>query len=511
MSSQTLEMVTWGPYKDLEKNTTIQKIIGNDADGFYAVSSEGQGKLNRSHLWLEYYSNLMVDLEARNEIILPSVSGVSTEFEQMYYIDKKLILFTTATNKETSTKTLYVQYLEQNGQLKNKPKKIGSIPIGNEDKDGFTFSLAEDKSKIVVSFHNTFMEYNDEPFTYVIMDTNLQIEFNEAFVLPFKSRKFDIIKSQVGNSGFIYMFAKLVQESKKKGKSDSEEKYEYKMLVYNNEKAEIKPYDITLVKYFPTDATFALNSKEEIVISGFFSGKTQKYAGEFIGAFYQIIDPRTEKVLPAVDAKAPYLVFDKTFIAENSLERNTTLPENYNNYVIKNLFPLTNGGYVLLAENYFMTEKKFVDPKTKEEIVLKYHNYNDIIAVGVNKDGKMDWAKRIPKNQVSLDDDGYYSSFAAICELTKTKIIFNDQKSNASKVITADKVKELKFLPEKAPKATAFVVTLYSDGSFEKDVVFSGKDAKNVFVPRLFYSNKENHITYGQLGKKYKFGTFSFE
>ena len=81
-----------------------------------------------------------------------------------YYLDNKIILFTTATNTDTETKHLYVQYLEQNGQLKNKPKKIGSIPLGNIAEDGFTFSLAENKSKIVI-FRIRFIRFNYILFT----------------------------------------------------------------------------------------------------------------------------------------------------------------------------------------------------------------------------------------------------------------------------------------------------------------------------------------------------------
>ncbi len=510
--SQTLEMVSWGTYKELEKNIKLQDIIGHDADGFYVVSSAGKGKIDKSHLWLEYYSNLTLELESRNEIILPSVGGITTEFEKMFYLDKKLILFTTATNNQTKNKYLYVQYLEPNGQLKNKPKKIGIIPAGNNEEDGFEFILTENKSKIVVAFHNTFSVYNEEPFSFVIMDSNLQIEFNEKFVLPLKGRKFSIVKTDVGESGFIYMLAKALIESKKRSsRSASIKKYEFILLVYNTEKSEFKDYKIAMQKYKPLNVTFTLNQKEEVVVAGFFSAKTQKKPGDFLGAFYQIIDPRIEKVLPFKEIKDSYLVFNKTFNAQNALDKNTADPLNYNNYVIKNLFSLSNGGYILLAENYFTTEKKFVDPKTKEKVVLNYHNYNDIIAVGINKKGKVDWVKRIPKNQVSLDDDGYYSSFYALCELSKIKIIYNDHKANSSKELLPEKTKTLKFLPEKSPKGITYVVTLYKDGSFEKDPLYPGKDVKNVFVPRLFYNAGDNYFIYGQLGKKYKFGSFSFE
>ncbi len=509
--SQTLEVVEWGTFKEIEKNTSFQKIVGHDEDGFYAVSSEGKGEINRKQLWLEYYSNLTFTLEAKNEIILPSVGGIATEFEEMFYLKNKLILFTTATNEQTERKYLYVQYLEQNGQLKNKPKKIGEIPTGNNKEDGFIFVLAENRSKIFISYHNSFMQYNEEPFTFKVMDTSLKIEFDEKFILPLKDRKFSVVKTDIGESGNFYILAKAVQVESRKGRGKKAKKYDNIMLVYNMEKEEFKTYDIKMQKYIPTNVLFTLNEKEEVVICGFFSAKTQKVAGQFLGAFYKIIDPRIEKFLPVPEKKFDFIVFDKTFLAENAQERNGVVPEDYNNYILKDLLMLSNGGFVLLAENYFITEKTFLDPKAKEEILLTYHNYNDIIAVGVNKKGKMDWAQRIPKNQNSLDDNGYYSSYATTIELTKLKIIFNDHKANAKKDKLPEKTKQIKFMLAKSPKAIPFVVTIYTDGSFEKDMIFPGKDAKNVFVPRLFYNTGENYFIYGQKGKTYKFGSFVFE
>ncbi|MFH2141629.1 MAG: hypothetical protein ABIJ97_04350, partial [Bacteroidota bacterium] len=176
--AQTLEVVDFGPVSELDKNIYLQQIVGHDEDGFYIVKSEGYNGLNGDNLWLEYYSNLTMTLEAKNQIVLPSVNGINTKYARLFYIEKKLILFSIAMDETQERQFLYVQYLDQNGTIKNKPKKIGEIPLKNNPEHGFGFILTENGTKITVYYHNTFMTYNNEPFTFKVIDSNLQVEFN---------------------------------------------------------------------------------------------------------------------------------------------------------------------------------------------------------------------------------------------------------------------------------------------------------------------------------------------
>lgn len=509
--SQTIEVVDFGTFQEFDKYSQFQKIVGNDEEGFYTLRSEGiHGKIDPfSKIWLEYYTSLLLTYESSNELIMPTVGGIQTEYSEMFYIDKKLILFSTAKDVSKGKIILYVQYMEANGTLKNKPKKIGEIPVGNFDKDMFHYILTENKTKIAIWFNNSFMTYNDEPISFVIIDSNLQIEYNEAITLPFKERKLDITQVKIGESGNIYMLIHAEQVNTKKNKA--KEMYDFIMFVYSMKNQEFQTYTIEIAKYFPTQVLFELNKKEELVFMGYFSGKTTKVEGEFLGAFYKVLDPRIQKFIEPANPKDDFILFDKTFLNENITGRNGLLPDQYNNFILKDIFVLENNSMILLAENYFETTTTFTDPQTKQEKTLNYLNYSDIIATGVNKDGKFDWVKRIPKNQNSMDDNGYYSSYFATAELSKIKIFINDNGSNKKKDMPLDKIKQQKFRLEKAPVSVPYIVTLYADGSYEKDPMFAGGEGKCTVVPRMFYKMGDRYISILLKGKTYKFAGFLFE
>ena len=502
--AQTLEM-DWGQAVELEKNHYYHKIIGSDKDGFFALKSEGILGVNDEKMKLEYFSSTMNTRESVNDLIMPTVGGAPTHFEDIFFLNSKLILFSSA--KSGSRNVLYVQYLNTDGTLKNKPKEIGSIPEGNVAEDGFKFDLKEG-GKILISFHNTFASYNNEPFSYKLMNSDLTEDVNVSLELPLKDRSFEVIQSEIGKNNDIYMLVKA-EKPKDKKKAAAAASYEYILYVYTLKKKEFHSFSITADKYAPTHAIMNLDAGGNIIVGGFFANKTVKIANEFMGVYYNRINPNTLKA-DAVDPKKNVKIFTKEIMAEFSQPRNGDTPDKYFNYIMKDLVVFMNGGFAVIAEQQYTTSTTIIAPGTKQETKIDYYFYNDLLICGANKEGVLDWQVRLAKNQSSSDDKGYYHSVATFVDANKLKIIYNDNRSNLNNKI-AEKTKELKNNPSLVPKGQAVLATLYSDGSYEKYNLFKDDAAKSVIVPRLIYHMAKRYMLYSQDGKSVKFGSFVFE
>lgn len=501
--SQTLEM-DWGQSSDLQKNYWYQKIIGNDKDGFFAIQSPGITGINEENIKLDYFSSTMNSKESSNQIIMPSVGGTATHFEDIFYMNSKIILFSSAVSG--SNKILYVSYLNSDGYLKNKPRDIGSIPVSNASADGFSFKITE-TGKILITFHNTFAQYNGEPFTFKIINSDLTEEINYSLELPLKGRSFEMLHSITSKSNDVYMLMKAEKAADKK-KSEIVE-YEYIVIVYTSKKKEFTTFKVNADKYVASNVTMGLDLNGNIVAGGFCSNKTAKIPNEFIGVFYNRFNPNTLKTDP-FDPKKNTRLFSKELMAEFPQKRNGETPDQYFNYLLKDIAFFQNGGFAFVAEQYYTTSTTIITPGTKKETVINYYFYNDLLVCGANKDGVLDWQIRIPKNQVSSDDFGYYHSVATFTDANKLKIIFNDNRSNLNNKVP-DKTKELKNNPTLIPKGQAILATLYSDGSYEKYPMFKDEDSKYVIVPRLITKAGKRYLAYAQDGKSIKFGSFVFE
>ena len=169
---------------------------------------------------------------------------------------------------------------------------------------------------------------------------------------------------------------------------------------------------------------------------------------------------------------------DRAFLAAFQLERNGAGPAQWYSYTPGKIVFLHSAGLVYLTEQYYETTRTSVDPKTKEETVIHYYTYGDVLAVSVDEDNKMNWHTKVPKMQQSTNDDGYYSSFAVTSDVNKVKLVFNDNSKNVGGRVPYAKLKEIKFNVSLAPSGQACVATIYSDGNVDKAELFSKEDRK---------------------------------
>jgi len=514
--AQSVDM-EWGPYIDLPKKTQFERIAGFDRNVFYAYRSEKAKDIHESQIWLDKFSSGTMQQEMTTEIKPPKIYTRDAIFEDLFYLNSKLILFSSVIDNIKNRKTLYAQQIDDGGSPLGSPKMLGDMPYVAGDESGFKFSLSADKSKIVVQYNMSFNVYGNEPISFRVIDADLNISFSKDLNLPLVGKSFDIEQYEVGASGNVYIATKTEPSGKKKGTKKSSTaktarmKYNWAIYVYNAKKEIFQPYEVIIEKFKPVDLTFALDKEENIVIFGFI---TKKSGDEFCGAYCQKINPRTEKILATAIKD---ISKDRKFMAQFKLERNGTNNEQFFNFENGKIEFLDNGSAVFITEQTYETARTMVDPKTKVETVIHYYNNNDIIAVSMTYDNKIEWISRIPKCQFSTNDFGYYSSFMVANYANKVKVMFNDHSKNM-KNTAPEKTKQIKNNVATNPEGAAVVVTLFPDGNTDKALLFGDDDSKTSLCPKFFFYSGSSYIIYGEKGnmaiplpQKYKWGNFFFE
>lgn len=500
--AQTLE-VDWGNFFETNEEHYIHKVIGSDSDGFYILKSDNIYGCKNAQSWIEYYSRSMYNLELSSELMMPSVNGEPTEFEDIFFLDGKLILFTSHVDSHRKMRVAYMQYVNKDGTLKNVPKEIGQLPPQN-GKFGFNFKLSADGKKIFFYYHKYFEKYNGEEITCKVINSNLAEEFSENLTLPFKEKTLELTQFELGSSGNIYMEAQVLQEAKK-GRTTSDA-YDFAIISYNKTRKDFFVYDVNLKKNIPSSCIFGLTKEENIVFGGFYSAKTAR-DGQFMGSYYQVLNPATQKIVsPTTESKDVYYIIDRTKFAEFSDKRLGPAQYNYN-YTLKGVFCLDNGGFVFISEHTYTDTTEIKDPATKQSTYVKYYHHNDILAFGVDPKGKMSYMQRIPKNQYGIDDNAYFSSFTALRVKDKIKIFYNDHPSNL-KQTDLTKIKEFKNNVKTSPKGLSVITTIFNDGSLGKAEMFNDADLKTIFIPATITPLGDAFLVGGLKGKYMKFGSY---
>ncbi|MBN2667746.1 MAG: hypothetical protein JXR60_00840 [Bacteroidales bacterium] len=509
LSAQSLESVDWGPENEMPDGSSYQLAVGFDNDNYYYVKSDHPVGLNRLHVWLDGVSSLTNTLEQSNEILLPSISGVQSEFESLFYKEKKFVLFSSIRDKNRNQTVLYVSYLNVDGSLKNKPKEVASVPMSNALGDGFNIFLSDDEKNIVVESHKTFKKYNDDPLNLVVLDFNLSEVFKLDMKLGDKFNGREVILDQNEYSKGKMIFLAKAEEATTRRSSKGTE-YEFVVFVYNTAKKSIYDFSVKMPKYKVTDAKFTLNKDGNIVVGGFVSGTSSKFENEKQGMFYKRYNPNTLQEVPDIDAKSYVLKFTREFLMDiENVEYGESKPIQYA-YSVHSVQELANGGYIILAEQKWQDSRTVVEAGSKEETGIQYFHYNNIMAGGITKEGVFNWTKIFPKVQFTTNDNGYYSSFKVVKIMNKLKLFYNGNKANLQ---TGDlkKVKEFKNNVRTRPSGMAGVYTIYMDGSYERDPLFPGKDNEVVVIPQTLTKNSLEYGIGVTDGKKVKFGSFVVE
>jgi hypothetical protein len=112
---------------------------------------------------------------------------------------------------------------------------------------------------------------------------------------------------------------------------------------------------------------------------------------------------------------------------ESELLGKNTKKENLENYHLRKIVMRNDGGIIFIGE-YFSVQREFYNDyyAINSNYVKYFYRYSDLVLFSISHEGKIDWTKVIRKEQVSMNDDGYYSSFLIGAEKNKMLLVYND-------------------------------------------------------------------------------------
>lgn len=115
----------------------------------------------------------------------------------------------------------------------------------------------------------------------------------------------------------------------------------------------------------------------------------------------------------------------------------------FNDYVIRQLIIRRDGGFAILAEDYYVTTRNntmgwggyysFYNGPFMSQNVREYH-YEDVLAYSASEAGTRDWFSFVRKSQYSQEDGGVFSSYALLNTGGAFGLLFNDFNSNRARI-----------------------------------------------------------------------------
>ncbi len=501
-------VISWGEELREPGNAYLSKIIAAGSYGFYALRLKKGTLTNEDIAYVEYYNS--DNKLKRSQKLDLKYKGKKREFEDMIMFGGNIYLLTSFNNEAKKKNYLFSQKLSDRLLPSRNLEMIAEIDTRSKYREGtFNFILSRDSSKMLI--YNQLPYQRNEPERFALRVYNDQFEpmWNKDIVLPYNDDRFSIEEYRVDKDGNVYLLGVSYQD-KFRTRRQGKPTYTYSILAYTNAGEDFEEYRIDLTDKFITDLTFRVADDGNLICSGLYS---EKGTYSVKGTYFFRLNAKSKEVYN-VNLKP----FDFDFLTEYMSEgqRNRAqkaeeagnekrAPELYR-YALNDLVLRSDGGAVLVAEQYYIYEQSFYDYAGIRQSRY-FYNYNDIIVVNIRPTGEIEWATRIPKRQETLNDGGYFSSYAMSIVRDKIYFIYNDNARNFGQ--DPDKRRRIHYFNGKY--SIVALAEIRKDGELTTYPLFTNRDADILTRPKICkQTGSRRMLVYGERGRQYRFASLRF-
>lgn len=518
-----LPIFVWGQMKDLPatlswgqelkepSSTYIDKIVNTNRTGMVTVRHKTSLLDVTPRIYVERYDSKM-NL-TRSEKIALEYDGNPLQFEDLIHLNGKLYLLTSFNNKAKETNFLFYQTLSSRFTPSKKLNKIAEINTGSWLREGsYDVEISKDSSRVLVYGQLPYKRNEAEKFTLNVFDENFEPVWNKEITLPYSDELLAVQEYKVDDQGNVYLLGKLYYD-KVRSRRNGLPNYHYIILAYSNDSQQAAEYKIDLKEKFITDLTFKIGNDGNLVCAGFYS---ERLSYSVKGTCFFGINAQTKETFN-IHLKEFDFDFLTEYMTEGAKERARRAEESGNTrrapelyrYSLDDLILRSDGGAVLIAEQYYIEERRFYDRFGTSQSIF-YYNYNDIIVVNIRPDGSIEWATHIPKRQRTRDDGGYYSSYAKAVVRDKLYFVFNDNIRNFGEQENRRKRRRIYYFDGR--NSVIALAELNKDGELNTWPMFQNRDANIITRPKICrQTGSRKMVIYGERGKRYRFANLFFE
>lgn len=503
--------IQWGKEYKEPNNAFLSKYIASGPKGFYVLREKRPTAFSDgSEIFLEMYDYNTMELKRAKDVSL-KYNGKMRVYETALMLGRQLYLFTSFNNKGHKKNYLFAQSVD-NERL-TVARKMDKIAEADSDNRGigakaFDFRISDDSSKLLVYNQLPTPRKEPERFALRVFDENLEPLWEEEIKLPYPDELFSVEEYVVDENGSVYLLGVLYAD-RSRMRRQGKPTYQYVILAYRDNGASFDEYKIDLPDVFITDLTFRVGDDGNLVCCGFYS-QVGTYGVK--GTYFLRLDAQSKRILTK-NLREFDFEFLTYYMNDRNRERAMDAEQSGNvdkqaelyRYSLDKLVLRSDGGALLVAEQYFIQEQTYRTFNGFWERTL-YYNYNDIIVVNIRPTGEIEWATRIPKRQVTIDDGGYFSSYAMAIVRDRIVFIYNDNERNLDPGVNPNRMYNYN-----GSNSIIAMTEVYRDGSSATFPLFRNKEAAIITRPKFCKQiGSRAMAVYGERGRNYRFGRLEF-
>ncbi len=448
------------------------------------------------------------------EIELPEHNGKEVNWIGTYFLGGELVMFCTAYDKKADLKTLFAQKLSDKGSKEGKLIKLDEISATSKRNSGsFTYDINEETGRVLIFTNPPYEKYSKEKFSFKVLDKDLEEVWATDLELPYPDKYFTTSDFMIDANDVLYMtctfneFAETKAEmGRKQAKEEAKERggnwFTYKLLSYNNKADKLKEYDIELEKgQSIVSFDYNLDVNGNINVAGLYANGNDK-AGGANGVYLVKIDHTSGKITTSNIKEFEQNMVEeylKAALGEKKGQKQADKGEGISSFVVNEFINKTDGGLIISGETYRQYTVCTTDSKGVTRC-NEHYVYGFIIVVNVSPKGEILWVSHIPKYQHTVNDGGFYSSYALMVEGENMYYVFNDNVKNYDPKKKPTRVYSM----TSSKKAVTTIARMDIDGKVKKEADAKLRTEKKMLRPKVtkYVAEDDKQVVLAKWGKK---------
>lgn len=487
--------VVWSDAFRADKSVVEATMVGADDRYLYTLRDNPS---RGSRFVLTTFDRKTLELVSDRELIAPEIPGHAVSFEQLLLHGGRLVMVVTAFDTTEGAVRAYGVPINETGQPMELPILLAETSARRQGQPPFGFVQSRDQNLLLIYPGNPSERRLTERYSYRVVDAFLETLWDKNLDLPNPNMVMEQTVYRIDNRGQLFMLTGIVQPDKAlppgaRARIDRE----YTMLVYNHQQNRLKEFSVAVDGKWVMATSFDLDDGGNASVGGFFSNDTEFSAA---GTFFFRIDGASLKVVAS--GLKP---FSRDVLTAFNRNRRDDQVQELQDIYFDHFVVRSDGSALFVAEQHRVEQRWRTDITTGRQEILYYYHYDDLLVVDVNADGSIGWTVRIPKEQVSVNDQGPFSSYALLAGEKQVHILFNDDPENAT-LLTANPDARPEIMSA-TKRSTAVLVSLNADGQVSRQNLFRNADSDVILRPKIWLDGGAGELfLFAQQRKNYRFG-----
>ncbi|HMC98287.1 MAG TPA: hypothetical protein VKG92_11565 [Flavobacteriales bacterium] len=496
--------VDWGPAMDSGEDGAFHRVWHNTDDFVYVT----MGRKKETFL-----TKLDRQCHVVYQKLLPfELNKVDHDLVDILFIDDRILVYTSAYDKKAKTTSLYLRVFNESDMTPIATiEKLHTLQAEDKRNTGdYAVLVSPNDERILVRVNLPYEKEGRERFGLRMYDKQLQMLWERQVELPYNDNEFTRASVRVDDDGSVLLLGVKYDEKReaKENKKKGDATYVYHLLVLRPEGGEMEDHTIDVRDKFLQDMTFAMGKDGDVICGGFWGNKS---SWSVRGAFFLRLDRKTKTI-----NHESFKEFDHDFItaymtekeerkAEKKAEKKGEDLEMYN-FDLDDIILRDDGGAVMVGEQAYQYTRCYTDSKGYTRCST-YYVHNDIVVINIDAHGDIEWASKIPKRQTTVNDGGYYSSYAMTVKGDNIFFVFNDSGKNLF-LAKGDKVEGFEL---KGDEALITLATVDGSGMVHREALLSPEKRDAILRPKSCWQVTDDRMfIFATRKKEFRFGFINF-